>query len=181
MTVRTVALLATVLLAVLPARAAPASDSDTRLIQILGAVGAVNNRDRFDLWTECRKVRLGVDLDGGEAIGLTAEQIERKVRFQLLLAQMYTDAEVDQELLIHVWVDAGAVFLAIDFHRKLSAVFAEDYALGPGSASTWYLPYFDARVDNADAILSRITTFTNLFIDDYRRVNAPACDGDNPS
>ena len=133
----------------------------------------INWVDRFQLGNVCEPVDLIVEaIDRNEkAVGLTYESIITTVRARLRAARLYhSDSRPYLYVNVHALPPAFAVRVA--FYKPLS-----DPISGWNTvAITWEKAVIGKGAD-ADYILSRVAQLTDKFIDEYLRVNAPACGG----
>ncbi len=135
----------------------------------------VTTRDRFELWNDCKPMRLVVeDLHEDAAeIGLTEAAIETAVRSRLRAARLYHD-KPGAYLYVNVNVVGNEVSNAfsteIEYRKRMM-----DFASGEaGTASGWSVGSTGIS-GGSGFILSSVSQRTDKFIDEYLRVNADAC------
>ena len=140
------------------------------------SAGAVSDFDRFQLWNECRAMRLVVESlpNDATAIGLTEDSIEVAVRSRLRAARLYTDdyAEVARSsLYAKVNVLGPAFNTALEYWKAV-----RDLATGlEYQATAWEVGSTGTHGQDSNYILSTVAKYTDKFIDEYLRVNADAC------
>ena len=144
-----------------------------------GAVEKVTELDRFELWYGCQPVFLVVEglPDSAKAIGLSTSRIETAVRSRLRSARIYSAERPWPRPYLYVNVNVlGAAF----GHRLELNKWVKDEASGEeGRAATWRRGGIGTHGESASFVLSTIGEFTDLFIDEYLRVNADACRNSN--
>ena len=140
------------------------------------AAKKVSDHDRFQLWNsslnECGQLGLTVeDLSKYAAkIGLKKKAITIIVRDKLRAARLYWKI-ADSWLYVQVQVYESAYSIIISYLKTL-----KDPASGiVGYARTWQLDGMGAHEENSAIILSSVSREVDEFIDEYLRVNAPAC------
>lgn len=133
-----------------------------------------DDRDLFDLWTRCGGLDLVVaPLDDEEtAFGLTEERVERTVRSRLRAARIY-DGEQFEYLWVKVFVVGEAFQVQFDFNKALTDLRTDISMV----SSTWTYSFLGTHGRSDDYIMASVSEATDLFIDDYLRVNSPACTG----
>ena len=134
--------------------------------------GEVSDFDRFELWNECRPMRLLVeDLpDGATAIGLTMEAIEVAVRSRLRSARLYSD-DAWANLYVNVNVRSSGFAITVNYYKSVM-----DIATSlERRAATWGRGAAGAHGQDPNFILSNVVQHADAFIDGYLRVNADAC------
>ena len=136
----------------------------------------VTDQDRFDLWNHCAPVELVVDTLSEDAIdiGLTQSAITVSVRSRLRAARLY--ASEDYEALWSIlYIDTNVVSNAFNASVQYMKL-VDDIASDLGSwASTWGKAFLGTHGRDPDYILSSVSLLIDLFIDEYLRVNADAC------
>ena len=139
---------------------------------LLGSATPLSARlDLFELENVCEPIALIVeDLDrGAAAMGLTKRTIITAVRSRLRAARLY-QIRIGPYLYVRVQVVGAAFNIRVAFNKVLF-----DPISGlKFPVSTWQQSATGEGRDGA-LILSWITQSTDLFIDEYLRVNAPAC------
>ena len=135
---------------------------------------AVTDVDRFELWTECKPVRLLVENLGEDAavIGLSREDITVAARSRLRAARIYTPDRVDYKLYIRVSTVGCAFSMSIEFQKRLEDSNSRQSYL----ATTWNTGSTGTHGKTGKSyILSGLSRHIDRFIDEYLRVNAEAC------
>lgn len=134
--------------------------------------------DRFRLWNKCTPLRIATSEYSKEAnkMGLTEKAILSAVRSRLRAARIYTDKEVHPPsfLAVKVTIGEGGIFnVAVELNKYLQDDFNEisDY----WRAVTWQTSSFGTHGGSASYVLSVLSQKMDTFIDEYLRVNAPAC------
>ena len=144
------------------------------LISALPAASqTVSDRDKFKLWNECKPVwLLAEDLsEDADKIDLKKENIAVTVRSRLRGARIYTGDLGSPYLYVVVSVVGKGFSIRLELKK-----FVHDPVSGQsGIASRWRHGYTGTHPDNSDYILSTVGKATDKFIDEYLRVNAPAC------
>ena len=136
----------------------------------------VSDYDRFQLWNECRPMRLVVEPlpDDATAIDLTDDAIKIAVRSRLRAARLYSEDGSEGAwayLYINVLVVGPAVSIGIEYHK-----FVWDIATKlEFQATTWRRGVTGTHGGNSNYILSSVAQGADEFIDEYLRVNADAC------
>ena len=128
---------------------------------------------RFELWNDCRSMDLVVEsATGGTAdIGLTEQAIAVAVRGKLGAAGVY-DPEGLAYLDVHARVVGPAFHFSIEYRKWL-----KDPASGEeGAAATWISGSTGTHGGGSDYVLASISEHVDRFIEQYRRVNADACE-----
>ena len=139
-----------------------------------------DERERFELWTGCSPVGLAVeDLSKPENatdIGLTREEIGTSVRSRLRAARIYKRSFVDKNL-PHVFVEVNIARFSFNINFTFNKLLLDPVSENFGMASTWRISGTGSHSRDSGFILSRISLFTDEFVDAYLRVNADACGG----
>ena len=143
------------------------------------AAEKVTDRDRFALWNGCQPVRLLVeDLpERAKAIGLSTSRIETAVRSRLRGARMYSD----ERLWPYLYVNVNVVGAAFGYKLELNKWVKDEASGEEDMAETWGRGGVGTHGKNPSYVLSAIGELTDLFIDEYLRVNADACGKSLPS
>ena len=140
--------------------------------------------DRFQLGNACEPVNLSVEGIDTEAMarGLTQENIMTMVRSRLRAARLYRRESKPYLAVLVTAVPEGTAFsVAVKFKKVLSDPTApallrelEEGTFALGLAVTWERSVV-GQSREASFILSGVSRLTDEFIDEYLRVNAPAC------
>ena len=128
--------------------------------------------DRFQLWNTCGQIGLLVENLRDEAIerGLREEDIATTVRSRLRGARLYGTISIPI-LYVNVYTLSRGIAFDIGFNfRKM--VF-DPISGKSGVATTWERG--TVGLGYAAYILSVVSQLTDEFIDEYLRVNEPAC------
>ena len=147
--------------------AAPASAEGTAK----GVVETPAERDHFSLWQGCKPTRLSVHLSEKETyIDLTKDAIEIAVRSRLRAARLYSGDIMDPApwLYVTVAVVGDAFHVRFEFMKFL----IEPIKKMLGLAVTWSTDATGTHSGDSNFILSSVEQITDLFIDEYLRVNA---------
>ena len=132
--------------------------------------------DMFDLWAECGPIAIYAAVQDGETIGLTQGRIETALRSRLRGARMYNSDVAGAAGILNVRVlvadKPDAVFtFRVWFEKKLTDNITGISVWNPTGWSRWV---FGANY-SADDVLTSLAPYIDAFIDDYLRVNEPAC------
>ena len=136
----------------------------------------VSDYERFQLWNECRPMRLSVERLPKDAatIDLTTGAIEITVRSRLRAARLYSNDGPDDAgtyLYVNVNVVNPAYGINVEY-RKFVKDFATTLAY---RTTTWEVGLTGTHGQDSNSVLSSVAHSTDLFIDEYLRVNADAC------
>ena len=154
----------TVLAAALALTAASASASE------------VSDQDRFQLWNDCRPMRLVVEgmPDDAAAIGLTEDAITVAARSRLRAARIYTEARSEAAWsysYINVNAVGPAYRISVRYHKCVNDL----ATLREGAATTWVSGSTGTHGRDPTYISSNLAEHIDKFIDEYLRVNEDAC------
>ena len=148
------------------------------------AAEKVTDRDRFNLWTGCGSVELVVEGLSPDAakIGLRKEAIATAVRSRLRGARLYADLAY-RKLYVRVTVVGDAFGVDFELLRYASSVIwllppwvkGKEAEARSGTVTTWQKGITGTHVGASGHILSSVERVTDIFIDEYLRVNASAC------
>ena len=151
-------------------------------------LGLLSNQEAgelFKLWNECRPVAFGVYLqveDEAKEIGLTKRAIETAVRSRLRGARIFRDSPdprsqspmLQENGFLDVQIHLGNTnFLYSIQFEKLMTDWATD--LVGWTDTGWKSAAFGGHRYDSNFVLSSIAPGIDEFIDDYLRVNEPAC------
>ena len=139
---------------------------------LLGSATSLSARlDLFELENGCKPIALIVeDMDREEvAMGLTQRAIITTVRSRLRAARLY-QIQIGPYLYVRVHVVGAAFSVRVAFNKVLF-----DPLSGLKFPATTWQQSTTGEGRDADRILSWIGQSTDMFIDEYLRVNAPAC------
>lgn len=134
-----------------------------------GVLAADTQAERFALWNACKPIALLVMDDDDVSMGLTQEAITTTVRSRLRAARLY---EAGPGPYLHVHVNRGGEMFSIrlQFVKRVS----DPLSGQEGSAATWGA-WATGSGGGAAHLLSQVSQRTDVFIDEYLRVNASAC------
>ena len=132
------------------------------------------DRDRFDLWTECAGVDFLVETmdEDAAAFGLSTERVEGVAGSRLRAAGIHDDGSRENWLYLRVTVFDFSYVVEVGFQKRLL-----DEGTGLGmTASTWSRVGLGlSRSMEGDHVMGMVSEFLDTFIDDYLRVNEAAC------
>ncbi len=151
----------------------------------------VNSRGIFALRNACKPIELFVAVEGDAADnGLTKDQVATTVRSRLRGARIYTE-ESENHLFVGAHVVGRRFRVGFEFRKRPldhqwilddETLFGGyDYALqngGFGIVASWCSSLTGTYGQDAACILSAVAESTDVFIDEYLRVNAEACKGE---
>lgn len=133
--------------------------------------------DRFRLFTGCQPVHLVVDFqaddDNAPDLDLAEDDIGRAVRSRLRSARIYNPDSNTPVPQLRVW--AGVFRNAFSIGLSLEVYVRRD-GLGAWAVPTWRTTGFGTHGGDGSYVLSRISRYTDEFINEYLRVNGEACD-----
>ena len=149
----------------------------------------LGEREYVELWTACEPVGLNIASlsDDARGIGLKKEDIEIAIRSRLRAAHIFDEKNLFSYPYVHVRVVGLAFSINFQFtqlKRIFDSTVSKNYNLAlkrlldeyfVGYVTTWQTGVLGTHGDDADYILSSIYKLTDRFIDEYLRVNAPAC------
>lgn len=135
---------------------------------------------RFELWNTCGQINLLVESlrDWEIERGLTTEDIATTVRSRLRAARLYGTSGVTSGpygIVPTLYVNVSASPRGLAFHVRLEfkkQVF-DPISGQENLATTWIIG--STGQGDAGYILSWVSRLTDRFIDEYLRVNEPAC------
>ena len=142
---------------------------------------ASDELDRFQLWNDCAPVSLLVEglQDTGKSIDLSKRRIETAVRSRLRAARIYSDEWHTNPIKSlgkpYVYVNVNIAGPAFGLQISLWKSVTDQLSGQKGAAMTWTSGATGTHRRNAGYILSAIGEHTDIFIDEYLRVNADAC------
>lgn len=142
-----------------------------------GLYSAEEERDFFQLFTECGRIGLLVVVEDGEEIGLTKEAVETASRSRLRAARIFSPSPDPMSGLLFVYVNIGDDDMNVFSHRAQFAKFLfDDYTgLRRLSPAGWTYGGLGMHGRDVNFVLSYISRSLDAFIDDYLRVNAGEC------
>ena len=136
----------------------------------------VSELDRFQLWNECRPMRLVVEglPDGATAIDLTKDAIKIAVRSRLRAARIYSE-DYGEAAWAYLYINVNVVGHAFDIMTDYGKFVRDNATNLEFSASTWSTGTTGTHGGDSNYILSNVAQHADKFIDEYLRVNADAC------
>ena len=144
------------------------------LLGTLGSAGAQDERERFQLYTNCQPLRLFEFVqqsDGDELEGLTESVVRNVVESRLRSARLYTDEGTRPMLNVFVHI-AGRAFHVKLYLEKYFYDFASDET---SYATTWDGGSTGMHGTDASYVLSFVSRHMDQFLVEYLRVNEEAC------
>ncbi len=139
----------------------------------------VNDLDKFQLWNNCAEIRLVVEDLKTEAaeFNLRQEGIETTVRSRLRGARIYTENWFydDGSWIPSMYIQVNTVGFAFHIDARLQKLVSEPVSGQLGSAATWQRGSTGTHGNDASYVISVVSQLTDIFIDEYLRVNAAAC------
>ena len=139
----------------------------------------------FDLGQPCGgKVSLLVEYlsESAKAIGLTRETVEMTVRSRLRGARIY-DANAGPYLYVNTSADKMAFSISFEFKQKFfkPQIVRQSSEIGlstnfKGDATGWNERVAGTHVSDSGFILQYVGQLTDIFIDEYLRVNEKVCE-----
>ena len=138
-----------------------------------GATEEVSDHDRFALWNYCAPMDLVVvDLSGDATdIGLTKDAVTVAVRSKLRAARLYSAGSRVPLLAANAHVVSTALNIRVQYFKWLYDPMSDLWR----EANTWVTSSTGTHRGEASYILSAVSQHVDEFIDDYLRVNGPAC------
>ena len=147
------------------------------------SAGEVSDRDRFELWNDCKPMLLRVSglPDDAAEIGLTKEAIEIAVRSRLRGARLYSENFAQANLYADLSMPTLSISVGVGRTAYSLEVLYSKYMFDPvtdlhDTAITWVNGAAGTHGGDPNYVLSTLAQGTDLFIDEYLRVNAEACD-----
>lgn len=133
------------------------------------------SRNRFELWNACRSIRLLVERlpDDDVQGGLTHEAIVTTVRSRLRAARLY--GEISTALQSYLYVNVNSVG-GVGYNVRLAfSKPVSDPISGQNGLASTRTEGLVGQSRDAGFILSGVSRLKDRFIDEYLRVNEPAC------
>ena len=132
--------------------------------------------DMFDLWAACGPIALRASVQDGKEIGLTKGRIETALRSRLRGARLYnSDLAGAAGILVVRVLAAGKPDAVFTYRVWLEKKLTDNITgISVWNQTGWYRWHFGANY-SADDILTSLSLEIDAFIDDYLRVNEPAC------
>ena len=126
----------------------------------------------FELFDHCLQMDVAVILDQNN-IGLTEERVATAVQSRLRAARLY-----DESAPYALWVQVDLLYdspvfrVELEYHKALL-----DEVTGYSSyPATWSTDGYGRHAGNAGNVLQAISERMDEFINEYLRINEPACD-----
>jgi hypothetical protein len=140
----------------------------------VAAQDSVKDRLRFKLWTDCAPLLLVVEELPPDAadIGVTHQSVETLVRSKLRAAQIYSLEGGNPYLHVNVSVKGGDHSIVFEIGKNVTDA---NYSLLSGYATTWKRENAGSHGENAELLRQSISEYTDMFVDEYLRVNADSC------
>ena len=125
----------------------------------------------FWLGNECEPIGLLVEPVGQAEtrMGLTQQRIITTVRSRLRAARLYQE-RIGPYLYVNIQVVGSAFSVRLAFNKPLSDSVSGEKNL----AVTWDRQSL-GQADDGDYVIARLSRLTDMFIDNYLRVNKQAC------
>ena len=139
----------------------------------VSAAEKISDSDRFRLWNNCKPVGLCVEnlLKDATDIRLTKDAVTVAVRSRLRAARLYSTSCSTPFLGVRVIFFGPAYDILIRYNKWFS-----DPATGVSHGeTTWRSGAIGTHGGDASYILSEVSMYVDHFIDEYLRVNEPAC------
>ena len=126
----------------------------------------------FQMFNHCEQMEVSVLLDQND-IGLTRERIATAVQRRLRAARLY-DESAPYALVVSVGVldDSPAFRVEFEYYKTL----LDEDTGNSFFTTTWSRGGYGTHAGNAGIVLQAISERMDQFINEYLRVNAPACD-----
>ena len=138
------------------------------------ATEKVSERDMFELWNGCRPIRVGVVVEHQDtSIILTKSQIETAVRSRLRAARLYAGSREPGQSMLWIFVHTirQSFSTAFLYYKGVTDIRSQRTML----AVTWRNPALGTHGGDEGYILSTVREQADWFVDEYLRVNGPAC------
>lgn len=142
---------------------------------VWGASPPLKNTKRFQLWNECRPVRVNAVVSkpaGFQMATPSPKRLASSVRKRLQAAGIHSQ-DGWSRFVVHVRV--GKDMVAV--HTKFEKTVVDAETLELGRAVTWDRVYPVRHEGSLDFLLTSdlLPTLTDFFVEQHRRVNASAC------
>lgn len=134
---------------------------------------AVSRYEKFRLWNDCGLVSLVVERlhDDAKKMGITEDRIQNTVESRLRGGRIYGESG-PPFVYINVNIMGAVVSIRLEFRPAVIRSGFEHVGFAP----TWYIFSIGTFRENAGyAIIQTVAEYTDKFINEYLRVNAPAC------
>ena len=141
-----------------------------------GAAGEIPDFKRFELFADCRPMRLVVENlpDGASKIGLTKEAIQAAAESRLRSARLYRSMLGPPYH--HLYVNVNVYRMAFNIVLKFKKNVLDSLSGNTGIAATWDVGSTGTHGGNANYILSLISQYLDKFLVEFLRVNEKACE-----
>ena len=132
----------------------------------------------YTLWTNCEHVGINVYVQDGKAIGLTQESIEVAARSRLRSMRLYGAPSEPVSGILHIDVLVSpqnhAFTYQIWFAKYQTDIIAGTTFRSPAGWSKWVF----GGASDANGIRHGISSYLDIFVDDYLRVNEALLQGE---
>ncbi|MDE2980279.1 MAG: hypothetical protein OXU74_03700 [Gemmatimonadota bacterium] len=134
--------------------------------------GFERQRELFQLFTNCEPLVLAVTVEdaGEEANGLDEEAVSRAARSRLRSARQYTESGLNL-VSIEVHIVGYAFAVDVELWKTMFDPVTEQY----NRAVTWQYGSTGTHGGNGTYVVSQVQGVMDVFLDEYLRVNEPAC------
>ena len=138
---------------------------------------AYTDRDylKYQLFVNCQPINLKIETASAEAqrVGWTLPRLRRVVASRLRAVDLYTDEFTPSHLLVRVReVSFGAMDVSVDFVKALRDPITDL----PGFSMTWGSTIIIAPGEAQTYLPKAVSQLLDEFLNEYFRVNEPACD-----
>ena len=149
------------------------------MIAATGAAGqeceADDEFDCFSLWTSCAPIRSFVSVDDNEA-GLQRAAVVDAVESRFRAARIFAPSDtVMRSGALYVSVAFTSAAFRVSFAFFKPGLVRDEYGF-QGVAITWEQGSFGTHGGQSPAVMERVRRFIDEFMNDYLRVNGPACE-----
>ncbi len=143
------------------------------------ALAQTEGIDRFELFNECRPIRLVVEdlSDDAADIELTEERIQTLAESRLRAARLYDDSALHR-LYVRVGVlvseknrDGGTFTVSVQYAKVLYDSVSGEVGL----ADTWHTGSYGTHSGDAGYIMQSLSEHLDRFVLEYLRTNESAC------
>ena len=130
--------------------------------------------DCFDLWLACRPFRYFVSVSGGV---VTQERVENAVESRLRAARLYSSNSFNGGyLFVSIVMTPDGPVRATAIHLEFNKALFDRLTSRAGIAMSYdLLRVLRHGSSRADAVMESVAGLLDEFVNDYLRVNEPAC------